>query len=66
MAGNSQLNGYSDVVVIHARVLILSSKQVAGYMDKALNNVLSKRPELEQVFAITQHGVIQIPIVRGK
>lgn len=66
MAGNSQLNGYSDVVVIHARALILSSKQVAGNMDRALNKVLPKRPELEQVFAITQHGVIQMPIVRGK
>lgn len=54
------------MVLIHVCALILSSKQVAGYMDRALNNVVLKRPELEQVFAITQHGVIQMPIVRGK
>ncbi|URN90123.1 MAG: hemagglutinin repeat-containing protein [Pseudomonas protegens] len=64
--GSSQLNGFPSAVVIDARALSLSSEQVAGYIDRALNNVVPKRPELEQVFAITQHGVIQMPIVRGK
>ncbi|WP_144420515.1 hypothetical protein [Pseudomonas protegens] len=64
--GSSQLNGFPSAVVIDARALSLSSEQVTGYIDIALNNVVPKRPELEQVFAITQHGVIQMPIVRGK
>jgi filamentous hemagglutinin len=64
--GSSQLNGFPSAVVIDARALSLSSEQVAGYIDRALNNVVPKRPELERVFAITQHGVIQMPIVRGK
>lgn len=62
--GSAQVSNFPSAVALDTRALSLSDDAVEGFINRALNNVAPKRTNLQQIFAITDNGVIQVPVVR--
>ncbi|MET0028059.1 MAG: hypothetical protein ABW101_10520 [Candidatus Thiodiazotropha sp.] len=63
--GSAQVVDFPSAVALDTRALSLSDEKIQGFINRALGNVAQKRPNLQQIFAVTNNGVIQVPVVRN-
>jgi hypothetical protein len=62
--GSDQTGSFPSAVVLDPRNLGLTDAQITSYATRSIANVAPRRPMLQQVFVITNNGVVQIPISR--